>query len=87
MMHFHPGLSHLDYIGQLKEQLQTPFYLEIIILCSWAIWLTRNDFIFKDKKPDLYSCQAIYKYELRWLKHRAIRKKYGLYAAWVDSFI
>ena len=87
MMVFHHGLSHLDYIEQLKEQIQKPFFMEIIILCSRALWLTRNDFIFNGKELDLYRCRAIFKYNLKWLKHRAARKKYGMYADWVDCFI
>ena len=78
------NVNHIEFISQLKAHLDKPFYMEIIILCAWAIWLTTNDFIFKDQEPSLYRCRAIFKVELKWLKHRMIRKSYGLFAAWVD---
>lgn len=36
-----------------KEILGVPFALEIIVLASWAIWITRNDSIFKGSVLDL----------------------------------
>lgn len=51
-----PNYSRLqEEINQLKHLLHVPFYMELIILASWAIWTTRNDFIFKGITPNLYT--------------------------------
>jgi len=34
-------------LERLKNQLNQPFFMEVIILLSWAIWMTRNNKIFK----------------------------------------
>jgi predicted branched-subunit amino acid permease len=37
---------HLDCISKIKEKVNKPFFMEIIILAAWSIWPTRN---FQDK--------------------------------------
>ncbi|XP_073360210.1 uncharacterized protein [Aegilops tauschii subsp. strangulata] len=73
-------------IDSLKAELGLPFALEIIILASWAIWTTRNDWIFKRIVPSLYSCRKRFKEELKWLVHRAKRKAYHNMEGWVQAF-
>ena len=34
-------------LERLKNQLNQPFFMEVIILLSWAIWMTRNNKIFQ----------------------------------------
>jgi hypothetical protein len=41
-------------IACLKNELKVPFFMELIMLTSWAIWMTMKDFIFKGNIPDLY---------------------------------
>jgi hypothetical protein len=60
--------------------------MEMFILCSWSIWITRNSCIFNNVQPSLFRCRAIFKSELNWLKFKATRKKYVSYNSWVDSF-
>uniref|UniRef100_A0ACD5VR07 Uncharacterized protein n=1 Tax=Avena sativa TaxID=4498 RepID=A0ACD5VR07_AVESA len=78
--------GHFECILKLKEQLNKPFFMEIIILGTWAIWLTRNNAIFNQMTPNLFSTRAIFKSELKWLKYRAKRKSYTNFAAWADHF-
>jgi hypothetical protein len=61
--------------------------MEIIILCAWSIWLTRNSIIFNNVHPSLYRWRAIFMTELKWLKFRATRKKYASFSSWVDRFL
>lgn len=44
-------------IDNLKELLDVPFPLELIVLASWAIWTTRNYYIFKGLVPNFYILQ------------------------------
>ena len=35
-------------LEHFKQQLGVHFYMEIIVLMSWSIWVSRNDNIFKE---------------------------------------
>jgi hypothetical protein len=61
--------------------------MEIIILTVWAIWNTRNGFIFKNKRPSHFTARRFLKDELKWLKFRATRKAYSNFHHWIDSFV
>jgi hypothetical protein len=45
-------------ITSLKLSLNVLFFMELIMLTTWAIWTTRNEFIFKVTPPNLYRCQG-----------------------------
>lgn len=79
-----PTYSGIAEVNQLKQFLKVPFNLEIIILASWAIWLTRNDYIFDP--PSVYKCRQRFKEENLWLKHRATRKDYASFEDWANNF-
>lgn len=81
------GFQGLDCLMHLRERIGKPFFMEIILMGLWAIWKTRNAFIFQQRTPSLYHCRAIFKEEMLWLKLRAGRKAYTDFAVWVDSFI
>lgn len=48
--------SHRNIIEQIKRKLGVPFYMEIIILMSWRIWTTRNNWLFK-LDPSITICK------------------------------
>jgi hypothetical protein len=75
-----------NIITSLKHELKVLFFMELIILTTWAIWLIRNDFIFKGSTPNLYRCRKIFKEELALLVHKATRKSYLGLKAWVERF-
>lgn len=75
-----------EEIDQLKHLLQVPFSKEIIILATWAIWTTRNDFTFKGITPNLYACRKKFKEELKWIIFGAKRKDYSGFEAWAKAF-
>ena len=43
-------------LEQLKDQLNLPFFMEIIVVMSWRIWMQRNDQIFREIQPSLATC-------------------------------
>ena len=45
--------------------------MEIIILMSWSIWTTRNDWIFNDIDPTVDSCKRKFISKLSLLSNRA----------------
>jgi hypothetical protein len=65
--------SHLECIEQLKQMIQKPFFMEIVILAVWAIWKTRNAYIFQHVTPSLYRTKTLFKEEFKWIKFREIK--------------
>nr|TKW01386.1 hypothetical protein SEVIR_8G176700v2 [Setaria viridis] len=45
-----------NIILQIKNKLQVPFYMEIIILIAWSIWTTRNGWFFNNLAPSPGVC-------------------------------
>jgi hypothetical protein len=79
-----PTTSHIqEQFDSLKDSLHLPFF---IILTSWAIWTTRNDFIFRGIAPNLYECRRKFKQEMQWFVYRAKKKSHASLPAWVQSF-
>jgi hypothetical protein len=64
-------------LADLRAKLGVTFCMEIIMLISWAIWNTRNDYIFKGTAPSLYRCHKKFKDEMALLVHKAKRKSYS----------
>ncbi|KAG2577726.1 hypothetical protein PVAP13_6NG222600 [Panicum virgatum] len=60
----------LNIFKQIKEKLQTPLHMEIIILMAWIIWVMRNDWIFKDIDPSVDICKRHFMSEMTLLNHR-----------------
>jgi hypothetical protein len=42
-------------MNRLRRDLRVPFFMEIIILMSWSIWKSRNDWIFNNIDPSLWN--------------------------------
>ena len=57
------------------------------MLVAWALWTTRNDYIFKGIEYNVYRCRRKFKDEMHLLIHKATRKSYHGMKAWVHSFI
>jgi hypothetical protein len=47
------------------------FFMEIIILMSWSIWTTRNDWLFNGKDPTVEDCLSKFRREFLPRLHRA----------------
>ena len=43
-----------------KNQLQLPFFMEIIVTMSWSIWTVHNDAIFQQVQPSIDHCKAVF---------------------------
>lgn len=82
-----------DEIAHLKQLLNLPFSMEVIILISWAIWTTRNDLIFQSILASLYTCRCKFKVEMKWITYRVKRKRIqwagrlGQYLQMITTFV
>jgi hypothetical protein len=56
----------------LKQQLNVPFSMEIIILITWSIWKCRNAWLFQNKDPTVQQCKHEFTNELLLVIHRAL---------------
>lgn len=70
------SLSPFENIQSFKEQLQVPFFIEIIILMSWSIWKARNDLIFWQAAPIILMAKHNFLDEFQLLLLRA-KKSYS----------
>uniref|UniRef100_A0A453S5W3 Uncharacterized protein n=1 Tax=Aegilops tauschii subsp. strangulata TaxID=200361 RepID=A0A453S5W3_AEGTS len=81
------NLSVLEAYQDLKDKLNYHFFMEIIILGSWAIWISRNNKIFENITPSFRGWKFIFIEELELLKYR-MKKKYEVqFSAWLDSLL
>jgi hypothetical protein len=46
------------------------FFMEIIVLMTWSIWTTRNDWVFDDIHPSVQRCKDKFVGEFSLLLHR-----------------
>lgn len=61
----------LDTLTAFKVHLGQPFFMEIIICMSWAIWAARNGNVFRGLQHSVASCKATFGRELALVKLRA----------------
>jgi hypothetical protein len=80
-----PRIAHPEEASEnLKQQLNVPFSMEVIILMTWSIWKSRNEWLFENKDPSVHHCTHEFSKELRLVIHRA-RGKYDIsIPSWLD---
>jgi hypothetical protein len=59
--------------------------MEIIILMTWSIWTTRNDWIFNQTDPSIDSCRDKFLHEFSLLKHRTKARYLPAMESWLSS--
>lgn len=68
-----------------KDQLGVPFFMEIVILMSGAIWKSRNDLIFNQVQPSVQQTFLCFKDECKLLLLRAKRAYSPLIDLWIAN--
>ena len=79
------NLSVLEAFTDIKEKIQKPFAMDIIILAAWSIWIIRNNKVFKNERPSFAAWKAIYLQELRMVAHRMKKKHADTFKEWLQS--
>jgi hypothetical protein len=85
MLRIDQELSPVENLEWLRAQINQAFFMEIIILFCWAIWMTRNNLIFRQIQPSVQECKGIFKRELVDLLCRAKRKYFPKIQEWIDA--
>ena len=79
------NLSTFEAISDLKDRINLPFSMDIIILAAWAIWIVRNNKIFNNQNPSFLSWKATYLQELRLVSHRMKKRHSESFKEWIQS--
>lgn len=74
-------------LENFRTQLQVPFFMEIIILMSWSIWTTRNNFIFEGRQPSISSCLERFQSVLTLLLHRVKEDTKQAILQWMELYL
>jgi hypothetical protein len=83
-----PNSSDLTLITEsLKRQLQTPFFMEIIVTMCWSIWMMRNDLIFNGVPHSLSRCKAEFKKEFALVILRAKASLHPDIDLWLQNYV
>jgi hypothetical protein len=74
-------------LEDLKTQLRVPFFMEIILTMCWAIWMMRNDAIFRNLAHSIQRCKAVFRHEFALVILRAKARYHPMIDQWLDNFV
>ena len=77
----------LEAFEDLRQKLNVPFFMEIIILASWGIWISRNNLIFQAIQPSIQRWKVIFLDELNLLRYRVKKSYAGAFCTWLDNLV
>ena len=83
--HFADHLSIHQIFLAWKSLLKVEFSLDIFILLFWAIWMTRNDVIFRNMNPSVQDCKRHLTVETLLLLHRCKARIAPSLESWINS--
>jgi hypothetical protein len=84
---FADHLSVSQIFQAWKRKLLVDFSLDIFIIWCWAIWLVRNDVIFRNRNPSVQECKRYVTVEALLLLHRTKTRITPLLESWISSHL
>jgi hypothetical protein len=72
--------------ANLKQQLNVPFSMEVIILMTWSIWKCRNAWLFQNKDSTVQHCKHEFANELLLVISRALSRFDSAIPAWLQQW-
>jgi hypothetical protein len=79
-------LDPFECLDQFNQQLNMPFFMEIIIIMCWSIWKARNDLIFQGIQPSVLTSKS-FKSEFSLFTMRAKRNYFPLIDTWIENLV
>ena len=76
-----------EILEHLRRQIAEPFFMEVIILMSWSIWTSQNNFIFKNETFSDQKTKEIFIREFAMVIHRAKSMYFPNILQWLESLI
>ena len=80
-------LDPFECLDQFNQQLNMPFFMEIIIVMSWSIWAIRNDVILRGIPASSLRCSQIFKHTFSLLQWRAKKKYFPSIELWLEQVV
>nr|TKW01124.1 hypothetical protein SEVIR_8G157900v2 [Setaria viridis] len=77
--------SILQPMSRFRQQLGVPFFMEAIILMTWSIWTTRNNWMFNNTDPTVEKCWRKFTSEFSLLLLRAKPSLLPQMQSWLDN--
>ena len=77
----------LDIVDSIKHQLNQSFFMEIIVTMCWAIWIMRNDIIFRNLGHSVQRCRSVFKKEFALVILRAKTSLHPRIVSWLEAFV
>jgi hypothetical protein len=74
-------------IESFRNQLNLPFFMEIIITMCWSIWTMRNDVIFRGIPHSVQRCKLVFRKEFARIILRAKATFHPLIDSWLGAFV
>jgi hypothetical protein len=78
--------SILEAFYDIKEKLNLPFAVEIIMLAAWSIWIVKNKNFFEGQAPSVLAWKTVFKQELQLLSYRMKKKWDAPFKSWLQLF-
>lgn len=75
--------SVMQIFRGIRRRLNVSFALEIIVLMSWSIMNSRNEWIFNNVDPSITSCKRKFYSGFNLLQHRASQTKQNEMNLWL----
>jgi len=74
-------------LESIRDQLRVPFFMEIIVTMSWAIWMMRNDIIFRNLAHSIQRCRNVFRHEFALVILRAKARLHPQIDQWLEGFV
>ena len=74
-----------ELASQMKDQLNSQFFMEAIILLCWTIWSARNELIFRGVRLNLARINRVFFKELNLLQYRVKVGQEDHLFSWIQS--
>ena len=81
-----PQSSFPEVILYFRDQLNSEFFLNAVILMCWTIWGPRNDVIFRGIGPNIHSSKLSFNRELALTAIRAKESISQTYNQWIQNW-
>lgn len=80
-------LDPFQAFQSFKEQLSVTFFMEVITLMCWAIWKSRNDFIFRQINPLVQNAKENFRREFELMLLRAKKSYSPQINQWIANLV
>lgn len=75
----------LQIFKMITDKLLVPFAMDIIILMTWSIWTTRNNWMFENIDPQVQECKRKFLCEFSLVMFRTRQDMVNSMEVWMNT--